>query len=88
MSAAIPRKGRKGLKKFIVNGLKMKIGNFEEGQLDLLKPNDVWDVITTNKGPQKEDALENQLYDILDKAGDAQAIRQMWGEYFSNKESE
>ena len=41
-----------------------------------------------NKGPQKDDALENQLYDILDKTGDAQAIRQMWGEYFSNEESE
>ena len=88
ISAAIPRKSRKKLKKIIVKGLNMKNGHFKEGQWDLLQPSDVRDAITTIKGPQKDDALENQLYDILDKAGDAQAIRQMWGEYFSNEESE
>ena len=88
ISAAILRKNRNELKKFIVSGLKMKNGSFKKGQWDLLKPNDAKDVITTIKGPQKEDALENQLYEILDKAGGAQAIRQMWGEYFSNDESE
>ena len=66
----------------------MKNGSFKKGQWDLLKPSNVKDAITTIKGPQKEDALENQLYEILDKAGGAQAIRQMWGEYFSNDESE
>ena len=75
ISAAIPRKSQKELKKFIVNRLKMKNGNFKEGQWDLLKPNDVKDAITTIKGPQKEDALENQLYEILDKTGGAKAIR-------------
>ena len=72
ISKAIPRKSRKELKKFIVNRLKMKNGHFKEGRWDLLKPNDVRNAITKIQGPQKEDVLENQLYDILDKAGDAQ----------------
>ena len=66
----------------------MKDGTFKKGQWDLLKQSDVKDTIMEFKGPHSEDALENELYEILDKTEGAQDIKEMWGKYFSNEESE
>ena len=82
------RTNQNELEESIVNRLKMKNGNFKKGQWYLLKPSDVKDAITELEGSHSENSLENELFDILDKTGGAKDIRELWGKYFSNSESE